>query len=147
MSIRSRCILLDPPKSARSGWAADWQTRCCYKRRSFSHRDRVAESTLRGWLRDYLASGFDALRPQPCSDFGLSRTLSAPLVESLAQIKAQQLTRPIRSIIDQAREEGFVELDQHVAVSSVHRLLQRMGLMTPDGVSASVKAQIIAAAI
>ena len=97
-----------------------------------SHRDRVAESTLRGWLRDYLASGFDALKPQPRSDFGLSRTLSAPLVERLAQIKEQQPTRPIRSIIDQAREEGLIEPDQHVAVSSVHRLLQRMGLMTPD---------------
>ena len=97
-----------------------------------SYRDRVAESTLRGWLRDYQASGFDALKPQPRSDLGLSRTLSEPLVERLAQIKEQQPKLPIRSIIDQAREEGFIEPDQHLAISSVHRLLQRMGLMTPE---------------
>jgi len=103
-----------------------------------SHRDRVAESTLRGWLRDYQASGFDALKPRPRSDLGQSRTLNAPLVERLAQIKEQQPKRPIQSIIDQAREEGFIEPDQHVAVSSVHRLLQRMGLTSPDHAPAGV---------
>jgi hypothetical protein len=93
--------------------------------------DWRADGLSNGQDRDYQASAFDALKPQPRSDFRLSHNLSAPLVERLAQIKEQQLTRPIRSIIDEPREEGLIEPDQHVAVSSVHRLLQHMGLMTP----------------
>lgn len=42
-----------------------------------SQRTRVAESTLRDWLRDYRAGGFDALKPKRRIDAGHPRALPA----------------------------------------------------------------------
>lgn len=96
-----------------------------------SSRQRVAESTVRSWLRAYQHGGFDALKPRPRADRGEPRSLSPPLIERLIQIKEQQPTLAIRLIIDQARSEQLIGRDELVPVSTVHRLFQRLGLMTP----------------
>ena len=96
-----------------------------------STRQRVAESTVRQWLRDFKEGGFDALIPRPRSDRGEPRTLRAELVERLMQIKEENPQLAIRLIIEQARKEKYIGIDEHVAVSTVHRLFQRLGLMTP----------------
>ena len=44
-------------------------------------RTRVAESTLRDWLRDYRAGGFDALKPKRRIDAGHPRTLAPAVAE------------------------------------------------------------------
>jgi putative transposase len=41
-----------------------------------STRTRVAESTLRDWLRDYRAGGFEALKPKQRIDAGPPRALA-----------------------------------------------------------------------
>ena len=96
-------------------------------------RERVAESTVRQWLRDYQQGGFDALIPKPRADIGEPRTLRADLVERLMQIKEENPALAIRLIIEQARQEKIISADENVAVSTVHRLFQRLGLMTPKG--------------
>ena len=94
-------------------------------------RQRVAESTVRQWLRAYEQGGFDALIPKPRADTGEPRSLRAELVERLMQIKEQNPELGVRLIIEQARQEKLIGDDEHVPVSTVHRLFQRLGLMTP----------------
>ena len=96
-----------------------------------TNRQRVAESTVRHWLRDYQRGGFDALKPRPRADRGEPRSLSPELSERLVQIKEENPALAVRLIIEQAREEKLITDDDPVAVSTVHRLFQRMGLMTP----------------
>lgn len=94
-------------------------------------RQRVAESTVRQWLRAYEQGGFDALIPKPRADTGEPRSLRADLVERLMQIKEENPELAVRLIIEQAREEKLIGENEHVPVSTVHRLFQRLGLMTP----------------
>lgn len=94
-------------------------------------RQRVAESTVRQWLRAYEQGGFDALIPKPRADTGEPRSLRADLVERLMQIKEENPQLAVRLIIEQAREEKLIGDNEHVPLSTVHRLFQRLGLMTP----------------
>ena len=48
-----------------------------------TRRTRVAESTLRDWLRDYRAGGFDALKPKRRIDAGHPRALDPALVGNM----------------------------------------------------------------
>lgn len=93
-----------------------------------SIRSRVAESTLRDWLRDYRAGGFEALKPKRRIDAGHPRALSAELVERLLQIKEREPDLSIRLVIDEARAQGVIGAKEHVPVSTVHRLFKRHGL-------------------
>jgi len=94
-------------------------------------RQRVAESTVRQWLRAYEQGGFEALIPKPRADHGEPRSLRAELVERLMQIKEDNPALGVRLIIEQARQEKLIGVDEHIPVSTVHRLFQRLGLMTP----------------
>lgn len=97
-----------------------------------STRQRVAESTVRSWLRAYQHGGFDALKPRARADRGEPRSLSAPLIERLIQLKEQHPDMAIRLIIERARSEQHIGPDEPLPVSTVHRLFQRAGLMTPN---------------
>ena len=90
-----------------------------------SLRTRVAESTLRDWLRAYRAGGFDALKPKQRLDAGHPRALDPALVERLLQIKENDPDLSIRLIIDQVRDQGLIAADRHLPGSTVHRLFQR----------------------
>jgi transposase InsO family protein len=98
-----------------------------------TRRTRVAESTLRDWLRDYRAGGFDALKPKRRIDAGHPRALDPALVERLLQVKEAEPDRSIRRIIDKLREEGLLARTQPLALSTVHRLFKHHGLMTRTG--------------
>jgi len=96
-----------------------------------STRIRVAESTVRHWLRAYERGGFEALKPKPRADSGESRSLRPELAERLMQIKEDNPTLAVRLVIEQARAQKHIHDQEVVAVSTVHRLFQRLGLMTP----------------
>jgi transposase InsO family protein len=96
-------------------------------------RTRVAESTLRDWLRDYRAGGFDALKPKRRIDAGHPRALAPEMTERLLQIKEREPDLSIRLIIDQVREEGLIGPERHLPVSTVHRLFKQHGLMSRGG--------------
>ena len=97
-----------------------------------STRVRVAESTLRGWLRAYEQGGFETLNPKPRADTGEPRSLRPELAERLVQIKEDDPALAVRLVIKQAQEEKHIHEHESVAVSTVHRLFQRLGLMTPQ---------------
>jgi transposase InsO family protein len=96
-------------------------------------RTRVAESTLRDWLRDYRAGGFDALKPKRRIDAGHPRALDPVLVERLLQVKEAEPDRSIRKIIETVRKEGTLPGDQPLPISTVHRLFRQQGLMSRTG--------------
>lgn len=95
-----------------------------------SRRTRVAESTLRDWLRDYRAGGFEALKPKQRIDAGHPRALAPELVERLLQLKEHDPDRSIRLVINEARAQGVIGADEQVPISTVYRLFKRHGLMS-----------------
>jgi putative transposase len=72
------------------------------------------------------------LVPRARANTGELRTLRPELVERLIQIKQEHPALAVRLIIEQAREEKHIGADEHVAVATVYRLFQRLGLMTPN---------------
>lgn len=102
-----------------------------------SRRQRVAEGTLRDWLRAYQAGGFDALVPRARTDQGRSRRIAPELAERLIARKEAHPALSIRLLIDELRRDGVLAADQALAVSTVHRLFQKNGLMRPGAGAAS----------
>lgn len=101
-----------------------------------TRRTRVAESTLRDWLRDYRDGGFDALKPKRRIDAGHPRALAPELVERLLQLKEAEPDRSIRRIIEILRQEGRLDATPGLPISTVHRLFKQHGLMTRTGATA-----------
>jgi len=97
-----------------------------------SRRQRVAEGTLRDWMRAYQAGGFDALMPRARTDEGRSRRIAPELAERLIARKQACPTLSIRLLIEELRADGALAPDQTLPVSTVHRLFQKNGLMRPD---------------
>ena len=98
-----------------------------------SRRTRVAVGTMRDWLAAYRRQGFDGLAPKPRRDRGRSRRLAPEVVELLIGIKQGRPRLTIRQVIRQARESGQVPEGTKLALSTVHRLLQREGLSRQGG--------------
>lgn len=95
-----------------------------------SLRTRVAQSTLREWLRLYNQGGFEALKPRQRIDSGHPRALAPELAEQLLAIKESEPELSIRLIIDQARKQKLIGADTHLPVSTVHRLFKSHGVMS-----------------
>ncbi len=96
-----------------------------------SRRQRVAEGTLRDWLRAYQAGGFEALVPRARTDEGRSRRIAPELAERLIAMKEAHPALSIRLLIEELRRDGALAPGQALPVSTVHRLLQKNGLMRP----------------
>ena len=95
-----------------------------------SRRTRVAFETLRDWLAHYERGGFDALYPKLRTDRGRARQLPPEVAELLVQIKERSPHLAVREVIRQARSQ--VPPEVRLVPSSIHRLLQREGLMRPS---------------
>ncbi len=95
-----------------------------------SLRTRVAHSTLREWLKQYRTGGFDALKPRKRGDTGHPRALAPELAEQLLQLKETEPDLSIRLIIKHLRDKGIIAAEQHVPISTVHRLFKSHGLMS-----------------
>jgi transposase InsO family protein len=89
---------------------------------------RLAVETLRDWLQAYRRGGFEALRPRPRSDRGTLRAVGQTTADLLCSIKEQQPDLTVAMVIEKARAQGLAS-DTPLAVSTVHRLLSRHGLM------------------
>lgn len=93
-----------------------------------STRTRIAEGTVRDWMRAYRVGGFDALRPRRRSDEGSPRSLEPAVAERLLELKEADPTRTIRECITLVRGESLVDTTTVLAHSTVHRLFVRHGL-------------------
>ncbi len=99
-------------------------------------RRRVADETLRDWLKLYRRGGFEALRPKPRQDAGLSRSLPRDVQDLLVAIKDDQPELSVQLVIQRAREatrqgtnEPAIPPGLELPLTTVHRLLTRAGLM------------------
>ena len=98
-----------------------------------SRRTRVAEQTMRDWMRLYRAGGFDALFPKRRRDGGKPRRLTVEAAEALIAVKRGNPGLSVRDTITRVREGGDVAADVPLPASTVHRLLSREGLMGGGG--------------
>ena len=94
-----------------------------------SLRTRVAEETIRGWLRRYRKGDLDALRPRVRADQGQSHALPREVVDLLVSIKDDKPDLSVQLVIREALASGTVPEGLALAPSTVHRLLTRAGLM------------------
>jgi putative transposase len=94
-----------------------------------STRTRVAEETIRDWLKRYRRGGFDALLPKPRADRGRSRSLPPEVVDVLLAIKEGNPKLSVQLVIREARQRPEVPEDLPLPNATVHRLLARHGLM------------------
>jgi transposase InsO family protein len=98
-----------------------------------SARTRVAEETLRDWLKAYRKGGFDALKPKPRRDAGESRALPQEVKDLLVSIKEDNPELSVQLVIKEALATAKVPPDVLLAPTTVHRALSRAGLMRRDG--------------
>lgn len=94
-----------------------------------STRTRVAEETIRDWLKAYRRGGFDALLPKPRADRGRARSLPPEVVDVLLAIKEGNPRLSVQLVIREARQRPEVGEDLPLPNATVHRLLTRHGLM------------------
>jgi putative transposase len=97
-----------------------------------STRTRVAEETLRTWLRLYRRGGFEALKPKPRKDAGDSRALPQEVKDLLVSIKEDNGELSVQLVIKEALASKKVPVEMMLAPTTVHRLLSRAGLMRKD---------------
>ena len=91
-------------------------------------RTRIAESTVRDWMRRYRLGGFNALKPKTRSDQGSPRALAPALAERLLELKEADPTRTIRECVALVRAEPGIDTSGALSQSTVHRLFVRHGL-------------------
>lgn len=92
-------------------------------------RTRVAEETLRTWLRVYRLKGFEGLIPRPRKDAGESRALPQEVKDLLVSLKDDNAELSVQLVIKEALASTKVPPDVTLAPTTVHRLLSRAGLM------------------
>ncbi len=91
-------------------------------------RTRVAEETIRDWLKAYRKGGFDALKPRPRSDAGQSRALPQEVRDVLVSIKDNNPELSVQLVIKEALASSKVPEDVELAPTTVYRALARAGL-------------------
>ena len=94
-----------------------------------SIRTRVAEETIRDWLKDYRVGGFDALKPAVRADCGQSHALPQEVSDLLVSIKDQNPSFSVKMVIREALASEKMPKGFQLAPSTVHRLFTRAGLM------------------
>jgi putative transposase len=93
-----------------------------------SRRTRVAEETIRSWLKKYRKDGFDGLLPKARNDLGKARRLPLAVQDILLTIKEENPEFTVPLVIKKARTSGQVAGDIRLPESTVYKLLARHGL-------------------
>src|SRR5207244_860962 len=92
----------------------------------------VAYKTLEEWgYYRYRNRGFEALKPRPRSDRGLSRVLSKDVEQLIVEMKREDVGRSARLILRELELAGRIRHGE-VSVSVVQRLLRGRGLSGPQ---------------
>lgn len=93
-----------------------------------SRRTRVAEETIRSWLKKYRKSGFDSLLPKTRTDRGKPRKLPLEVADVLLATKEKEPELTVPLTIKKARQTGRIPDDIRLPESTVYKLLARHGL-------------------
>jgi putative transposase len=96
-----------------------------------SERCTISVPTLRRWEKDYLAGGFDALKPKPRSDRGASRALSAETLERAEALKRELPSRSTRAVVDILKRDAASPVaEECIAPRTLSRQLAARGATT-----------------
>lgn len=93
-----------------------------------SRRTKVAEETIRSWLKKYRKDGFDGLLPKSRLDRGKARRLPQEVQDALLTIKEENPELTVPLVIKKARTSGQVADAIRLPESTVYKLLVRHGL-------------------
>ena len=93
-----------------------------------SRRTKVAEETIRSWLKKYRVGGFDALLPKERADKGKARRLPLEVADVLLAVKEEEPELTVPLVIKKARASGCIADDLRLPESTVYKLLARNGL-------------------
>lgn len=93
-----------------------------------SRRRRIAEETIRSWLKKYRKDGFDGLLPKRRNDRGKPRRLPLEVADVLLAIKENEPELTVPLTIKKARKTGKIPDDIRLPESTVYKLLARHGL-------------------
>lgn len=96
-------------------------------------RVRIAEGTLRDWMRAYARGGFEALVPRSRADRDQPRSIPPELAERLIAMKRARPRLSVRLLIEALREDGTLGAGGAPPHSTVHRLLHKAGVMRRAG--------------
>ena len=93
-----------------------------------SRRTKVAEETIRSWLKKYRVGGFDALLPKERKDKGKARRLPLEVADVLLAIKEERPELTVPLVIKTDRESGKIPSNIRLPESTIYKLLARNGL-------------------
>lgn len=93
-----------------------------------SRRRRVAEETIRSWLKKYRRDGFDGLLPKTRNDRGKPRRLPLEVADVLLAVKEKEPELTVPLTIKKARKTGMIPDDIRLPESTVYKLFARHGL-------------------
>ncbi len=93
-----------------------------------STRTRIAEETIRSWLKKYRKDGFDGLLPKVRTDKGKPRKLPLEVADILLNAKEEYPDLTVPLVIKKARATGAIPNDIGLPQSTVYKLFARHGL-------------------
>jgi putative transposase len=99
-------------------------------------RTHIGRSTVRDWVAQYEALGFEGLQPSERCDAGRARALPEPIQELLLQLRAERPQASVRSLIRAVKLSGQVNPKTRLARSTVHRFLAAHGAPKQESDSA-----------
>lgn len=92
-----------------------------------THRTTVGRSTVREWVEQYKALGFDGLKPCPRADAGKPRALAEPVQDLLLALRAERPRASIDSLIKAVHLCGRVDSSLRLSRSTVGRFFAAQG--------------------
>ena len=92
-----------------------------------STRTRVSLTTLRRYLKTYVAQGFDALRPTARADTGASRAIAPEVLTQAIALREEQPARTTQTIVDILQRDPQLTLGQPINVHTLTTQLRQHG--------------------
>ena len=93
-----------------------------------SRRTKVAEETIRSWLKKYRVGGFDALLPKERKDKGKARRLPLEVADVLLAVKEENPELTVPLVIKKGRASGKISDNIRLPESTIYKLMARNGL-------------------
>jgi putative transposase len=92
-----------------------------------STRTRVSLTTLRRYLKTYVAQGFDALRPVARADTGASRAIAPEVLTQAIALREEQPARTTQTIVDILQRDPLLTVEQPINVHTLTTQLRQRG--------------------